>query len=66
MKVWIVTGVNFGNEESCDYRRILGVFDHEPDNLEVAIIRSDAVESDYFGAGFEDYEIEEFEIKEKQ
>ena len=67
MKVWIMTGVNYGNYEStCDFRHTLAVFDHEPDNIEKAVVSSDAVAGDRFGDGFDEYEIQEFEVNSSE
>ena len=63
MTVWVITGVNFGNEESCNFTEVLAVFNHEPSDLEIAIVKSDATALDPFGKGFDEYEINPFDLR---
>ena len=62
MRVWVVTGINYGGEESGNFAEVLSVLDHIPSNIEMAIVKSDAVSMDPHGKGFEEYEIDAYEL----
>ena len=66
MRVWIMHGVNDGNEESGEYREVLAVFDHDPSEDEQEGIAAFNQVLDHFNSRFDNYEVEERQVLTKE
>ena len=66
MNVWVMQGVNDGSPESCEFREVLAVLDHDPSEEEQEEIAALNQTLDRFNDRFDDYEIDTFEVLTKE